>query len=170
VLDSVVEDAIAQHAPDVVVTYPVHGISGHPDHLVTHAVVKRVVCQRRAEGHAHPARLAFFTLLPPGDDEDRPDHLRHSAAEDVDGVVPFGEAALAQGHAALDCYRTYQSVVEAHRPLDAVQSGVPFELFGETPDARLTDLADALDPTALPPASPSVAAASGTLRRGGAAS
>lgn len=51
----IIEEAIEQHLhqlkPDVVVSYPVHGISGFPDHLVTHAVVKRVYCQMRDEGH-----------------------------------------------------------------------------------------------------------------------
>jgi LmbE family N-acetylglucosaminyl deacetylase len=161
-LDTIVADAIRRRAPDVVVTYPVHGISGHPDHLATHAVVKRVVCRMRADGGTCPTRLAFFTLLPPGPAADRPDHLQHSASEAVDCVVTFDDEALAQGKAALDCYRTYRPVVEAHRPLDSVQSGIAFELFGETHDPRLDDLLDALDPSALPPASPSVTAATGS--------
>lgn len=151
VLEQIVAAAIRQHAPDVVVTYPVHGISGHPDHLVTHAAVKRVVCQMRADQDPHPARLAFFTLGPPADDPDRPDHLQHSAPSAIDCIVPVDERTLANGHAALDCYQTYQSVVEAHQPLRSVASGIAFEIFGETHEPPLTDLVDTLDEAALPP-------------------
>jgi len=150
-LEQIVANAIRKHTPDVVVTYPVHGISGHPDHLVAHAVVKRVVCQMRADQERHPARLAFFTLGPPDDDSERPNHLRHSAPSAIDCIVPVDERTLAKGHAALDCYRTYQSVVEAHQPLQSVVSGIAFEIFGACHEPPLTDLAAALDPDVLPP-------------------
>ncbi|WP_243664337.1 PIG-L family deacetylase, partial [Rhodothermus marinus] len=71
VLEDVVARAIERHRPDVVVTYPVHGISGHPDHLVTHAVVKRVGCALR-ERLGVPRRLAFFSPYPKGSKRNRP--------------------------------------------------------------------------------------------------
>lgn len=74
VLEAVVARAVKRHRPDVVVTYPVHGISGHPDHLVTHAIVKRVCCVLR-ERMALPRRLAFFTL-PEGLKKSRPIYIR----------------------------------------------------------------------------------------------
>jgi LmbE family N-acetylglucosaminyl deacetylase len=144
----VLEDEIAGHihdrAPDVVVTYPVHGISGHPDHLVSHAVTKRVACALRRDGVAYPRRLAFFTLPPAPEDAERPDHLRHSPAGLIDCVVPVSEADLEAGHAALDCYVTYQPVIEAQQPLRSVKDGVAFEFFGETHDPRLSGLLDGL--------------------------
>lgn len=145
-LEAVVRAHVERVAPDVLVTYAVHGISGHHDHLVSHAVVKRVACAMQAEGHAAaPSRVAFFTLPPPREGHERVSHLKHSPAEAIGAVVPVTEGDLAQAEAALACYRTYQDVVQAHDPLSEVRDvGVCFELFGETHDARLTDLAAGL--------------------------
>ena len=40
-IERVLGEQIVKIRPAVLVTYPVHGISGFHDHLVTHAVVKR---------------------------------------------------------------------------------------------------------------------------------
>lgn len=131
--------------PDVVVTYPVHGISGHPDHLVSHAIVKRVVCALRRDGATHPKRLAFFTLPPPTKDDSRPEHLHHSPTTLVDCVVPVSATDLNTGREALDCYVTYHPVIEEHQPLESVLDGVAFEFFGESYEPRRTSLFDELD-------------------------
>lgn len=137
-----VEDAIRPHLvriqPDVVVTYAVHGVSGHPDHLVTHAVVKRVVCEAVANNGIPVQRLAFFTLSE--DAPDRPDHLRSSPDDAIDCVVPVEDKDLDTARAALHCYETYMPVIEEHRPLESVRNGVCFECFREAPTPRLTDL------------------------------
>lgn len=146
----VLEEEIAGHIhdlePDVVVTYPVHGISGHPDHLVAHGVVKRLVCALQADGAPHPQRLAFFTLPPPPEDADRPAHLRHSPPVLIDCVVPVTDADLEPAREALYCYETYRPVIEEHKPLQSVGDGISFELFGEAHDPPLSSLTDALDP------------------------
>lgn len=146
VLEQTLIDHIRRVEPDVVITYAVHGISGHPDHLVSHAVLKRVFChlQEHAPTHA-PQRLAFFTLPPPGPQADRPKHLTHSPAEAIQVVVEATAGDLAQGEDALACYETYRDVVEAHQPLNTVrEAGVCFELFGEAFEAPLADLTAAL--------------------------
>ena len=154
----VLEEEIASHlhdrAPDVVVTYPVHGISGHPDHLVTHAVVKRVVCALRRDGVAYPKRLAFFTLPPAPDDAERPAHLQSSPPSLIDCVLPVDDDVLATAREALHCYATYRPVIEEHQPLRSVEDGVAFELFGEAHDPPLSDLTEGLDETADPPFAP----------------
>lgn len=138
------EDEVASHIhatdPDVVVTYPVHGISGHPDHLVTHSVVKRVVCYLRADGAPHPRRLAFFTLPPPPENANRPAHLRHSPESLIDCVVDVDDDAMETARAALHAYETYRPVIEEHRPLESVTEGVSFEIFGESFDPPLSSL------------------------------
>ena len=143
------ENEVASHIheiePDVVITYPVHGISGHPDHLVSHAVVKRVVCALQRDGVAYPKRLAFFTVSPPADDADRPSHLQHSPSILIDCVVPTSDEDLALGREALYCYETYRPVIEEHQPLRAVTDGTPLELFGEHHDPPLSSLLDGLD-------------------------
>ena len=141
------EDVVAEHIqevnPDVVVTYAVHGISGHPDHLVTHAVVKRVWCALQEQDEEAPKRLAFFTLREDGQ-TDRPDHLKGSADALIDCVVPFEEADRQKARAALDCYATYQQVITRHQPLKRMTEGVCFELFQENHTPPLDDLLDRL--------------------------
>ncbi len=131
----VLENTIAEHAnrvaPHVVVTYAVHGISGHPDHLATHAVVKRVWCAlRHARAPVAPQRLAFFTLAPAANG-DRPAHLKSSPWKRIGIIERCAPEDFEKGHAALACYETYQRVIEAHQPLNQVQEGVCFEVFAE---------------------------------------
>lgn len=154
------EDEVATHIhetqPDVVVTYPVHGISGHPDHLVTHAVVKRVACALRADGAAHPQRLAFFTLPPASDDEDRPSHLQHSPTALIDCVEDVSDADIATAREALYCYETYRPIIEEHQPLRSVGSRIRFEIFGEAHAPPLSSLTEDLDTSAASDRSPLV--------------
>ena len=62
----ILEQAIREHIeavqPDILVSYAVHGISGFHDHLVAHAVVKRLYCELRDRGHPFLRRLALLTL------------------------------------------------------------------------------------------------------------
>ena len=139
------EDAVAERieavAPEILVTYAVHGISGHPDHLVAHGVVKRVFCAHRASGSSPLKRLAFFTIP---EDADGPSHLGGSPREAIDAVVAFNDEDYARAEAALRCYRTYADVVEEHQPLDTVADGVCFELFQEAHAPPLGDLTEQL--------------------------
>ncbi|MEM8559870.1 MAG: PIG-L family deacetylase [Bacteroidota bacterium] len=137
-LEAAVRAALDRVQPDVLVTYAAHGNSGHLDHLVTHAVVKRVFCERREDG-GRPRRLALFTLI---DDEiiRPPSHLRGSPREDIGAIVTFTDADRRRGEDALRCYETFQAVVAQHDPLKQVANGVPFALFQEEPDVVLDDL------------------------------
>lgn len=78
----ILEKAVAGHMkkirPNVVVTYPVHGISGFHDHLITHAVVKRAYLDLKDSGAEYLRRLAFYTIPDSGepsfrDGDDRSD-------------------------------------------------------------------------------------------------
>ncbi len=142
----VLEDAVARQIekvkPAVVVTYAAHGVSGHADHLVSHAVVKRVFCAAR-EAEGGPRRLALFTL-PEDGSADRPAHLTGSPAEAIGCVVRFSEEDRARAERALACYATYQDVVAEHEPLKHVAEGVPFELFQERFRPPLGDLFERL--------------------------
>ena len=138
-LASIMKTHVERTQPDVMVTYPVHGISGHPDHLVSHAVVKHLACSLRANGSDYPRRLAFFTL-PESETASRPDHLRTSPDDAIDCMQAFSAADMERATAALYCYETYLPVIEEHRPLDTIGDGVAFECFGEHHRPRLTDL------------------------------
>lgn len=130
-VERAVEEAVERLRPDVLVTYAVFGNSGHADHLVTHAAVKRVFCAlREAAPETAPRRLALFAL-PENELEGAAPHLRGVDPARIGARVSFSDADRARAEAALACYETYAEVVRKHRPLEQVAAGVAFELFGE---------------------------------------
>ncbi|TVP77504.1 MAG: PIG-L family deacetylase [Gemmatimonadales bacterium] len=142
------EEAVAREIrvvrPHVVVTYAVHGVSGFRDHLVTHAVVKRVFCQMRdEEPEVAPRRLALFTLAE-SDHADGFTTLATSDPEKIDVAIRVSEADVQVAEAALDCYVTYQEVIEKADPLGRTGRTVYFELFGESHSPPLESLAAGL--------------------------
>jgi LmbE family N-acetylglucosaminyl deacetylase len=141
-IEAVVADHLRRARPEVVVTYPVHGISGFHDHLVTHAVVKRVYCQLVEEGAGPLRRLAFHTLrdLPP----ELPLHLNASKPEAIDVAVAAAEEDLEAQRRALACYESYQDVIERIDPATITGDVVYYELFGESYDPPLEALTDDL--------------------------
>lgn len=130
VVEAPIAAAVDHVRPDVLVTYAVHGISGHPDHLVTHAVVKRLFCERRGTPGA-PRWLALFTLLPPEDGQADPMDLRTSKPEEIGCAIEVGDAEVETARRALACYETYREVIEQHDPLARIGRRIYFELFGE---------------------------------------
>ena len=130
-LEKDIETFIHELQPDVVVTYAVHGNSGFPDHLVTHAVVKRVFCEMRAKQGFYPARLAFYTISEEYDEGESPIKLAKSPWEDIDCIQQASESALEKGKKALDCYRTYREVIERTGVRDKLTPRVCFEFFDE---------------------------------------
>ena len=143
-LEHVIERKIKAVLPDVVVTYAYHGNSGHPDHITTHAVVKRAYCAACDElAGRSPRRLAFFTLVE-GEIHDAPGPLRGVPRDDLGAVVTFSDEDRQRAEQALGCYETYAEMVEAHQPLRQVADGVAFVLFKETHDEPLGSLTDDL--------------------------
>jgi N-acetylglucosamine malate deacetylase 2 len=140
-LEEAIRHEILRVRPQVLVTYPVHGVSGHPDHLVTHAVVKRVhgvLCEE--EGEAAPLRLAFFTLEEPDPDG----RLSTSSPEEIDVAEEVTDADRERARRALACYETYREVIEKTDPLGTVGTTVHFELFQESHDPRLGTITQGL--------------------------
>lgn len=139
-LEKAVESVIRDIEPDVIVTYPVHGISGFHDHLVTHAVVKRVFLEMREGGGYRPRRLAFFTI---GERTARATShfkLNFSTMDDIDCAVPVDAEDAALMRRALDCYETYREVIEATGIGEIIGDEVYYELFQERFATKLTDL------------------------------
>lgn len=141
-IEAPIAEALDRIAPDVVVTYAVHGISGHPDHLVTHAVVKRLFCERRGTPGA-PRRLALFTLLPPEEGQPDPMELGTSKPGEIGCVVEIGDEEVDVARRALACYETYRDVIAEHDPLARIGRRVVFELFGEEVEEPLRGLGEA---------------------------
>lgn len=137
-LEDEVSRRILSIDPDVIVTYPVHGISVHSDHIVTHAVVKGAFtasAERRR-------RLAFFTILPT--DEPEPEPLRTSSPERVGCGVEIGDEDIERARRALGCYETYRNIIEERDPIRRAGRTIWFELWQEKPEPRLTDLTQGL--------------------------
>ncbi len=141
-IEAVVEAEILRLAPEVVVTYAVHGVSGFPDHLVTHAVVKRVFCELRST-HGTPRRLALFTLAP-REEPDSGFQLKTSSPEAIDAAETFSDSDMEIARRALACYVTYQPVIEEARPLERIGDAVHFELFQESFDPWLGSIVESL--------------------------
>ncbi len=129
-LEEAVEQHILKVEPDVLVTYAVHGISGFHDHLVSHAVVKRVYCSMQRKSKRIPSRLAFFTLMD-APREDSLFDLSTSNEEEIDCILSTSDADMQKFNRALDCYETYQEVIEKSNVRDEVTNEVSFEFFQE---------------------------------------
>lgn len=143
-IEEVIRRQIEKIQPDVLVTYAVHGISGFEDHLVSHAVVKSVYCDMRREGEEYPRRLAFFTHFSE-EEGDGKFNLSSSKQEDIDCWVEANDEDYQKFLDALDCYETYQQVIEESNVKSEVGNRVPFEIFQENFDPPLSDLGDQLD-------------------------
>jgi LmbE family N-acetylglucosaminyl deacetylase len=131
-IESAVEQHIARVQPTVVVTYPVHGISGFFDHLVTHAVVKRVWVQMRDDGADYLRRLAFFTIPEEQAEAHGGIHrLKGSKTADIDCVREVSAEDVDKGRAALSCYKTYRQVVRDSQVESVLGGPFSFEFFGE---------------------------------------
>ncbi|MDX1591073.1 MAG: PIG-L family deacetylase [Balneolaceae bacterium] len=142
-IEEVVEAEIHRLEPDIIVTYAVHGISGFHDHLVTHAVVKRVFCSLRAKDSDFPKRLALFTRM--GEVvKDGKFRLEASSDEEIDFVEMCNDTDMQKFRDALDCYETYQQVIEDSKVKEVTTKEVPFEIFGEEINGRLTSISDGL--------------------------
>lgn len=142
-IESVIKEHIHQIKPDVIVTYAVHGVSGFEDHLVSHAVVKRLFCELKEKGSTYPKRLALYTHYSEKDVESK-FNLKSSQKEDIDCWVETNDEDRQKFLAALDCYETYQQVIEESGVKNAVGSSVPFEIFGEDYDPPLSDITEQL--------------------------
>lgn len=142
-IEKVIENHIHQLKPEVIVTYAIHGISGFHDHLVSHAVVKNLFCRMRREGAAYPKRLAFFTRMGEIFDAGK-FRLQISSDDDIKYIEECSEQDMAKFHAALNCYETYQEVIESSGVKEITTNRVPFEIFGEVLDEQLTNLTDRL--------------------------
>lgn len=142
-IEDVVEEQIHKLKPDVVVTYAVHGVSGFHDHLVSHAVVKRVFCKLREEGSAYPKRLALYTRMGEVNTQGK-FRLEASSDEEIKFIEECTEADMEKFHRALDCYESYKEIIEKSGVREVVNELVPFEIFGEEIEGRLGSIVEGL--------------------------
>lgn len=140
-LEILVREHVLKTKPDVLITYPQHGISGHFDHLVIHAVVKRIFCDLRMRENG-PKRLAFFTL--PETDGPKNPNTKHSDTLSIDCVVPLNPANIEMLKATLDCYKSYKEIVVEYKVVEHVGNSVSFEIWDENHTPPITALEQGL--------------------------
>lgn len=146
-LENAVMDHVRHLKPDILVSYPVHGVSGFHDHLVTHAIVKRAYLELLEEEGSSLKRLAFYTLLDRGAEDPfkgKAFPVRQSTEEEIDCAVTLNDADIEAFKEALDCYRTYQGTIQRSGVKDRIEKEAQFELFGEDPETRYQDLTEGL--------------------------
>ncbi len=140
-IERVIADEVERLRPELLISYPVHGISGFQDHLVTHAVVKHVFVDLRSRGADYLKRLAFYTLGASTPGIDTSVHKLHrSRPEEIDcvmSVLPEDHAAMKR---ALDCYVTYQKMIADSNVLYIASGDHHFEIFGEEHQPPLSDI------------------------------
>ena len=143
-IEQVVREHIERIQPDVVASYAVHGISGFHDHLVMHAVAKRVFVELREKLDCLK-RLAFVTITEESAKQSQHFHLSGSKPEEIDCVVEVEEQDIARCHQALDCYVTFQETVEKSGVKNHIGPRAVFELFQEDFDPPLSGLFEGLE-------------------------
>ncbi|MEO6695910.1 MAG: PIG-L family deacetylase [Ignavibacteria bacterium] len=142
-IEEIIEEQIKRIKPDVLVTYAVHGISGFHDHLVTHAVVKRVYCKLK-EKVDFLKRLLLFTVTEEEASKQKFFHISGSKVEDIDCIVEVDEIDIANASKALDCYVTFQETIIASNIKQHINKEVVFEIFQEEHKSKLKDIFEKL--------------------------
>jgi LmbE family N-acetylglucosaminyl deacetylase len=146
-LETIVMDHIHQIRPQLIVSYPVHGVSGFHDHLVTHAIVKRVFLQMRDNGSDYLKRLAFLTIPNQVTEPMQAGKfwMKQSDPDVIDCEILLNEKDLEVFKAALSCYETYRETIEKSGVLQAIGDRVHFEIYGEDHKPPLQDLTEGID-------------------------
>ncbi len=141
-IEKVVKDYIQKIQPEIVVTYPVHGISGFHDHIVTHNVVKRVFLELKDEGAEYLKRLAFNTVPDNGKPtwtENGP-RLKQSSEELIDCKIDLSNDDINALKLSLACYTTYKDTIEESGIVEKIGNILNFEIFNEDFNPPLKNL------------------------------
>ena len=140
-IEKVIEEEIKRVEPNVVVSYPVHGISGFHDHLIAHAIVKRVFVDLK-DKLSYLKRLAFITLKKEDAEKSKHFALSGSSEDEIDCIINVESIDIEAAHKALDCYKTFRETIEKSGVKNFIVEKSCFEIFGENFTPPLTDLFD----------------------------
>ena len=143
-IEKPIRDELLRVQPQVVVTFPIHGISGFPDHIVTHFAVTRVYLELQGPEHSWLQRLAFFTVA--SAPAEFPWHVNVTAPAEIDCAVQATDSDMERFHAALDCYVTYADVIARTKVHQVFDRTAHFEIFREDHKPPLEDLCDGITP------------------------
>jgi LmbE family N-acetylglucosaminyl deacetylase len=137
-IEEAVRDETLRVKPHVIVTYPVHGISGFHDHIITHTTATRAYLELRHAEQPWLQRLAYHTIA--SVPAEFPWHLNVTKPEEIDCVLEVTDADMEKGHKALDCYVTYAETIATTGIHNLLGKEVHFEIFREDHKPPLTDL------------------------------
>ncbi|MTI30055.1 PIG-L family deacetylase, partial [Xanthovirga aplysinae] len=146
ILEQAVKTHIQKLKPSIVITYPVHGISGFHDHLVTHAVVKRIFLEMKEKGAEYLKRLAFFTI-PDNEQSVYQDYgfrIRQSEFEFIDCIYKLEEEDIEIMNRSLSCYETYQEKITPSGMVGNLGNQVYFEFFNEDFEPPVQEITESL--------------------------
>jgi LmbE family N-acetylglucosaminyl deacetylase len=143
-IEKVVKAEVEKIKPDVIVTYAVHGISGFHDHLVSHAVVKRVY-EELKNTNGCPKRLAFLTVTEEDAKKVELFKLNFSKPEEIDCIIETDESDIDNAMKALSCYKTYEEVIKNSNIRELLHKNVVFEIYKEKHEPKLKDLFEKLN-------------------------
>jgi LmbE family N-acetylglucosaminyl deacetylase len=130
----VIKKYIDEIKPNIIVTYPIHGISGHHDHLACHAIVKRLFCELQENPeYSYLKRLAFLTLPTPNETETQGGNasVRTSKSEYIDCIVNLNEEEVGKLKEALGCYVSFTDIIEETNVIEHLGNKIHFEFFNE---------------------------------------
>jgi N-acetylglucosamine malate deacetylase 2 len=141
-IEKIVADHIKMIKPQLIVTYPVHGVSGFHDHLVTHAVVKRVFMELKESGASYLKRLAFITLPNKTDQVNIQGSfvIKNSDPMLIDCEVHMTDKDVQVFKQSLSCYETYKEMIEKSGVVGMLGDRMFFEIYKEDHKPVLTDL------------------------------
>ncbi|HET9253262.1 MAG TPA: PIG-L family deacetylase [Candidatus Eisenbacteria bacterium] len=142
VIEGAIREEVLLVKPHVLVTFPVHGISGFHDHIVGYAAVTRVYLELRGSEHPWLQRLAFFTLVQAP--AAFPWHVNATKPEEIDCAFDVTDADMERFHKALDCYVTYADIIAETKIHDVFGKDVQFEIYREDHKPPLRNLFEGL--------------------------
>jgi len=147
IIEKIVESKIVNFRPDIIISYPVHGISGFHDHLVMHAVIKRVFVQLKENNDGYLKRLAFLTLPDNGSPVFMPDgsfRIKNSVEGEIDCIVNLNEEDITAMKNALSCYETYKDTIAESNVIEKIGDKLYFEFFMENFNPPLKSITEKL--------------------------
>ena len=149
IIEDSIRERISRILPQLIVTYPIHGISGHHDHLTTHAIVKSLFVNLKGKQIPELKRLAFLTLpREEGLNDDTKggnSKVNRTAGKYIDAEIDLSPEDRKVFLECLDCYKTFQEVIEESGVKEKVGNKVYFEIFGEDHKPVLKSLTQGLE-------------------------
>jgi len=145
-LEDEIHKWIKHYKPNVVITYPVHGGSGHHDHIALHHIIKRLFIEKR-EALKFWKRLAYFTVVDTGKPmffEGGIPRVTWTKKEDIAVTVQLDKTNITAMKNALLCYKTYQEMVKTTKVIERIGDQTHFELEDENHDKVLSSVTESI--------------------------